>query len=208
MLLGAVVQRAGEQPFAEQIRDRIFKPLRMSTTQPDYQWVDIPHRAKGYRLNRNGPATPSTDTDVSWKLPGGGLISNISDLARFGRGFLSNRLLTPESLAAMKQPQIPTSKNNQSYGLGFNVAPFRANEVIYKDAHLPRREYSALAHSGSQEKTATYLLICDEAQTVVAVMCNTQGAPVSRIANTVMTTMLNEQQFQSMRPKRDPVPSQ
>ena len=40
ILLSAVVQRAGEQKFADQVTERIAEPLEMSTLQPDYQWLE------------------------------------------------------------------------------------------------------------------------------------------------------------------------
>ena len=49
ILLSAVVERAHKKRFAHQVRDRIVKPLKLGTLQPDYQWGDIPHRAVGYR---------------------------------------------------------------------------------------------------------------------------------------------------------------
>ena len=64
MLVSAVVERAGKQKFAHQVRDRIVKPLKLGTLQPDYQWGDIPHRAVGYR-QRGGQVVVSTNTDVS-----------------------------------------------------------------------------------------------------------------------------------------------
>ena len=90
ILLSAVVERAGDQKFAGQVHDRITCPLAISL-RPDYQWIDIPNRAVGYRKGRGETADPrvSTDTDVSWKLGGGGFISTIDDLAIFGQSLIN-----------------------------------------------------------------------------------------------------------------------
>ena len=100
MLVSAVVERAGKQKFAHQVRDRIAKPLKLATLQPDYQWEEIPHRAVGYR-QRGGQVEVSTNTDVSWKLGGGGFISNIDDLAKFAAGLLNHRLVKPATRQKM-----------------------------------------------------------------------------------------------------------
>ena len=94
ILLSAVVERAHKQKFAHQVRDRIAKPLKLGTLQPDYQWEEIPRRAVGYR-QRGGQVEVSTNTDVSWKLGGGGFISNIDDLATLAAGLLNHRLGDP-----------------------------------------------------------------------------------------------------------------
>ncbi|MCA9300449.1 MAG: beta-lactamase family protein, partial [Phycisphaerales bacterium] len=87
ILASAVVERAGDEAFASQVRARIAEPLGMTTLRPDYQWDAIEHRATGYRRFA-GRIMRSTDTDVSWKLGGGGWISTIEDFARFGAGLV------------------------------------------------------------------------------------------------------------------------
>jgi len=189
MLLGAVVERAGKAPFPRLVRDRIIEPLRMTTLQPDYQWVRIPGRTKGYARRREdaakppsapgtpaapaqpSPATPSTDTDVSWKLPGGGFISTVDDMARLGIGLLGDRLLDPQTRAEAWKRQNTRDGKVTGYGYGFGVDDRNGRLVV--------------SHSGSQEKTATFLLILPREQTggvVVAVMCNTEGARLGPLA--------------------------
>jgi serine beta-lactamase-like protein LACTB len=49
ILASAVIQRAGNMAFHQQVHDGIAEPLGMKTLRPDYQWEDIPDRAVGYR---------------------------------------------------------------------------------------------------------------------------------------------------------------
>lgn len=170
MLVGAVVQRAAGKAFAEVVSERIARPLGMTTLRPDYQWEKIPNRTKGYR--RKGDAVvASTDTDVSWKLAGGGWISNVEDMARFGAGMLGEKLVDAGMREKMWTAQRTRDGKGTGYGLGFDV----------------RRRGGALevGHSGSQEKTATYLLIYPgrgEAGVAVAVVCNTEGTGLKALA--------------------------
>ncbi len=62
ILLSAVVQRAGRQKFADQVAERIARPLGMTTLQPDYQWKTLPHRAIGYRLRENRVVESTNET--------------------------------------------------------------------------------------------------------------------------------------------------
>lgn len=159
MLVAAVVQRAGDETYARQVRERIAGPLRLATMQPDYPWQAIPDRAVGYV--RNGDAIErSTDTDVSWKLGGGGYISDIADFAGFAKGVLDGRLVSASTQAAMWTPQKTADGKPTGYGLGFMVA----------DADGQLR----IAHSGSQEKARTWLAIWPQEQRGIVVMTNSE----------------------------------
>lgn len=168
MLLGAVVQKAGGQKFADQARERIFEPLGMTSMQPDYQWIDIPHRTIGYRRFPERRLLPSKDTDVSWKLAGGGFISNIGDLTRFATGLLNQRLLSNATYETMWTPQKTSDGEETSYAFGFGSSQ--------------RNGLRHIGHSGSQEKTRTSMLIQPEAGRGVAIMCNTEGVKLTDLS--------------------------
>ncbi len=179
MLLGAVVERAGQAPFAEQVRTRVLDPLGMTAMQPDYPYVDIPHRVDGYRGLRIGLATRGVDRDVHWKLPGGGWISNIRDLARFGAALMEpGRLLDEASMRAFTTEQTLPNGRGTGYGLGIGVARFEGREL--------------LAHSGSQSKTRTYMALCPDERIGVFVMSNTTNFPVRTLAMRLLREVLAE----------------
>lgn len=145
ILLSAAIERAGGKPFWPLMRERICKPLGLQTLQPDYQWVQIPNRAVGYKRVPVVGAVVSTNTDVSWKLAGGGFISTVADMAAFGAAMLDDRLLDRKTRAQMWKPQPTTDRKTTTYGLGWGVGRMAG--------------YRIYTHSGSQEKTATYLLV-------------------------------------------------
>ncbi len=175
ILLGAVVQRAGGQPFRRQVAERIAAPLGMTSLRPDYQWEKIPHRAVGYRP-RNGEMARSSDTDVSWKLPGGGFISNVGDLARLAAGLMNGGLVEPETREQMFTPQRTAAGEATTYGLGFAIAEHAGHRLIL--------------HSGSQEKARTMLMMIPDRGVAVAIMCNTESARLGDLGRDVLTIML------------------
>ena len=178
MLLGAAVQRAGNEKFADQAKSRVFDPLGMATMQPDYQWIEIPHRAVGYRLRRGEPVR-STNTDVSWKLAGGGFISTVGDLARFGAGLMSEKLLPEETREKMWTRQQTASGETTGYGLGFNVARFNQQRQV--------------GHTGAQEKTRTALFLLPDSKLGVAIMTNSENANLRPVANEILQLLVDEQ---------------
>jgi serine beta-lactamase-like protein LACTB len=172
MLLGAVVQNAGEAPFWTQVREHIATPLGLTTLRPDYQWKDIPHRAVGYKKLPTDGWIRSTNTDVSWKLAGGGFVSTVEDLARFGSGMLTGKLVKSSTRDMMWSAQPTSDGKATGYGLGWSV----------------RRRKGRLraSHSGAQEKTSTYLLLEPDTGLCVAVMTNTEGASLGALAGALL----------------------
>jgi len=144
ILASAVVQRAGEQQFVKQVERRIAKPLRMYSLEPDYQWKSRSKRAKGYK-KVDGEIVESTDTDVSWKLGGGGWMSNIGDLAKFAAGLMGDELVSQESKNMMWEQQKDADGKGTGYGLGFGIS-MQNNSL-------------KVSHNGAQEKTRTRMVI-------------------------------------------------
>ncbi|MEO1999640.1 MAG: serine hydrolase domain-containing protein [Planctomycetaceae bacterium] len=169
ILLSAVVQRAGRQKFAAQVSERIARPLGMTTLQPDYQWKTLPHRAVGYRLRENR-IVESTNTDVSWKLGGGGFVSNITDMALLASGLINGRLVSPATETRMWTPQTTSSGQATPVGLGFFVE--QQNGTL------------KVSHNGAQEKTRTRLVIYPRRKHGAVVMCNSEYAKPGRVTTT------------------------
>lgn len=171
ILASAVVQRAGAMPFAAQVKARIAEPLGMTTLQPDYQWVDIPNRAKGYR-KLAGIIMASPDVDVSWKLGGGGWISTVDDLARFAAGLMGNTLLQKDARDQLWTPQRTSDGTHAGYGLGFAVSG--SGDAL------------SVSHSGSQAKTRTLMSIQPAMRSGVVVMTNSEWVDRGRIMAAVV----------------------
>jgi len=144
ILLSAVIQRAGKQPFRNQIAERIARPTGMTTLQPDYQWEHIQHRAAGYR-KLNGEIVPSDDSDVSWKLGGGGYISNIGDMARLAQALINRDLVSRQTESIMWTRQQTRKGMPTNYGLGFAISGDGDERIV--------------SHNGAQPKTRTRLVI-------------------------------------------------
>ena len=171
ILLSAIVEQAAGRPFHVQVERMIAKPLAMNTLQPDYQWKRIQNRAVGYRKSTTGEIVVSSDTDVSWKLGGGGFISNIDDLAKFAEGLLQRKLVSQETQTMMFTRQAIADGTVTNYGLGFQAMEFNGRQTI--------------GHGGSQEKTKTRLAIDLEMNNGVVVMSNSEYVDTSQFAEVI-----------------------
>ncbi len=171
ILLSAIVEQAAGRPFHVQVDRMIAKPLAMNTLQPDYQWKRIQNRAVGYRKSNTGEVVASSNTDVSWKLGGGGFISNIVDLAKFAEGLLQRKLVSQETQTLMFTPQAIADGTETNYGLGFQAKEFNGRQTI--------------GHGGSQEKTKTRLAIDLEMNNGVVLMSNSEYVDTAKFAEVI-----------------------
>jgi CubicO group peptidase (beta-lactamase class C family) len=174
LLLSAVAERAGKQKFADQVAERIAKPLELTTLQPDYQWANIANRAAGYKLE-NGKVLRSTDTDQSWKWGGGAYISTVGDFAGFAEGLLKGKLVTKETETKMWEPQKTTDGKMTNWGLGF--------EVQTKNGQMKA------SHDGKQEKTRTRFVIYPSQNNSVVVMTNSEWVDPGKFSTLIYAAL-------------------
>ena len=156
-LLGAVIERAGDDTYAEQVIERICRPLGMSSMRPDYVWEDIPHRAAAYQ-SFGERALQTAPDDISWKLAAGGWISTVADMGRFAAGLMGPDLLDDETKEMMWSPP---SNTGSGYAMGITVRDYRGQKM--------------LTHGGGQIGATTFLLCSPESGYGVAIACNTEG---------------------------------
>jgi CubicO group peptidase (beta-lactamase class C family) len=196
ILLSAAVERAGKEKFAHQVRNRIAKPLRMETLQPDYQWVEIPNRTIGYR-KRQEKIVVSSNTDVSWKLAGGGYISNIDDLTKLGEGLLNGKLVEPATLKLMWTPRKTSTGEQTSYGLGFrqwNYFDGKLQRTLTKSGEFALKDKLTLrlmGHSGSQQKTKTLLVLEPSKNFGMALMANSEQTKIYEAAEAILKAAIS-----------------
>ena len=112
-LLGLVIEKAGGRPYAEQVDERILRPLRLADTRvpaaTDYR-IPGPH-LHGY-LAVDVPSGSSRLVDVTEQSPYPwaevGMTSSVGDLGRFWTALLAGRLLPPAQLQQMLTvPDVP-----------------------------------------------------------------------------------------------------
>jgi CubicO group peptidase (beta-lactamase class C family) len=157
-LLGCAAAHAADRPFMTLLRDAVLGPARMSATRVDDLRALVPHRAQGYVRDRGGQLLNSALADMSYKVPGGGLSSTASDVARFGAALVSGRLLSAQSLERMLTRQRTRDGRPTGFGLGIALGP--------RDG---RRE---AWHQGGQERVSTVLYLRPDAEVVVVILAN------------------------------------
>lgn len=175
-LAGAAAEVIAGKPFRELLQDSVFAPAGMSATRDDNTFAIIPNRVRGYQRTAAGEVRNCELADTSSKIPGGGLISTVGDVARFGRAVMDGALLRPDTRATMWTAQHTNDGKSVSYGLGWTLAAFEGQHRFY--------------HGGGQSGTSTFLDVLPERRIVVSVLCNLQGAPAREISEQILHLLL------------------
>lgn len=175
-LLGLAMERAAQERYHEVVRELVLEPSGMRTAEPDHLSRAIPHRAAGYGRAPDGRVVETFADDVAWKLPGGGWVSTVGDLARFGAALTGTKLLDEEQKRSVWTRQALADATQTTLGLGFALGELGAERLV--------------SHSGGQRKASTFLAILPERRLAVAVMSNTERAPTEDLALAVLRLLL------------------
>ncbi|HVE55347.1 MAG TPA: serine hydrolase [Pyrinomonadaceae bacterium] len=160
-LLGAVIEGASGQAYADYMRENVWNPLGMNDMRMDNPREIIPNRVRGYE-NDAGQIKNSEFVDISSRFAAGGTRSTVIDLLKFGKGINDGKVLSKVSLDLMYNPMVTKSGALTNYSAGWDTAPTNGRFVI--------------SHSGGQQETSTYLFDFPSRKLVIAVMSNLEGA--------------------------------
>ncbi|MFJ4638426.1 serine hydrolase domain-containing protein [Streptomyces hygroscopicus] len=130
VLAGMIIQKVTGRSWAQEVRDRIIRPLGLTGTyEPgDDPRLKAPYAHTYQRFPGSDSWTDTTFRNVSWGGAAGSLISTDRDLDRFFTALLRGRLLPPAQLAEMRRT-VPVAEDFQvafphlQYGLGLMRQP-------------------------------------------------------------------------------------
>jgi CubicO group peptidase (beta-lactamase class C family) len=180
-LLGAVIEGASGQPYADYMREHVWGPLGMSGTRMDDPLDLIPDRVRGYQLVK-GELKNSEFIDVSSRFAAGGTRGTVLDLLKFMRGLNDAKLLSQASVDLMYAPtktrdgSISGFPKTAGYAMGWNLVPQKSGLVVIND--------------GGQQETRTFILNFPAKKFALAVAQNLEsdddGAIIFRLYELVL----------------------
>lgn len=129
-LVGRIIEIASGQKFGDCIKD-ICNRLCMKNTFVEDNDQIVNNRARFYSRKEHGHRLQNTPyVDLSYKIPGGGLISNAEDIIKFANGMLrsystDNGILKSSTVQTLWAPVTKTNnpKSKYEYALGWYVTP-------------------------------------------------------------------------------------
>jgi len=160
-LVGAVVEAAAEQRFADYVRDHVFTPSGMRDAGIDDPTVAAPRLAAGYDVAADGRLRPAPAFDATNKIPGGGFVATAEDMAMFAQAVMTDRLLRPGTRDAMWTSQTTRDGKRTGYGLGWQLGALAGRSTVF--------------HTGGQPGVTTALLLVPGRGCAVVVLTNRGG---------------------------------
>jgi CubicO group peptidase (beta-lactamase class C family) len=129
-LLAMVIRKLTGQSYGEFLKARVFEPLGMGQTRV-VSWVDlVPHRAAGY-LWRNGHLRNGQFIAESiLSYGGGGLLSTVTDMAKWELALRGETLLKRAALEEMWAPTKLNSGGFSNYGFGWGIEGQKPHRAV------------------------------------------------------------------------------
>ncbi|XP_074405819.1 serine beta-lactamase-like protein LACTB, mitochondrial [Zonotrichia albicollis] len=222
-LLSAVVERASGQKFTDYML-KMFRDLDMLSTVLDDNEAMIYNRARCYIYNKKGRLVNAPYVDNSYKWAGGGFLSSVGDLLKFGNALLysyqagqfqnkNNQLLPgylkPSTVAMM---WTPVPKTEVSWDRDGKYAMAWAVVEKNQQCGCCRQQRHYASHTGGAVGASSVLLILPEELhpeaggawpvapprgVVVTIICNMQSVSLNSTALKIAREFDREKQAQS-----------
>lgn len=162
VLLGLILEKVSGLNYEDYLRKYIWEPAGMTETGVEKAGKDDPGKSLLYH-HTGKKLKAAKVTNLSDRVPGGGLYSTVEDLLQFGQALLGNRLLQPATRAMMWENSGLKQEGNP-YGMGWYLY---GNNPKYGPVY---------GHTGAQSGASTFLMLLPEVDTVIVVLSNTSGA--------------------------------
>ncbi|GAA4324136.1 serine hydrolase domain-containing protein [Mucilaginibacter gynuensis] len=131
MVLGAIIEKVSGKPYAEFMKENVFKPAGMSHTAVYSKAVyeKIPVDVVGHDRGqwRYSVAQNFLDGPVGDK----GIYSTVADLFLFDRALRAGKLLQQKTLDSAYVPRNPMLHGHFSYGYGWRTFDAPGQKVVY-----------------------------------------------------------------------------
>jgi serine beta-lactamase-like protein LACTB, mitochondrial len=121
IVLGCVMEGASGMSYSTYMQRSIFEPAGMTSTRLDDVFAIIPHRARGYSIDKDGKLQNAILLDISNKPPGSGINSSARDLGLFMVALYGGKLVTPATWNQMITPAKTRDGKPTIYGYGWFV---------------------------------------------------------------------------------------
>jgi CubicO group peptidase (beta-lactamase class C family) len=120
VLLGAIIEAVSGESYYDYVREHVFGPAGMTSTDSLPESVEVPNRSIGYMHPYPGARTWQPNTDwLPWRgTAAGGGSSTVGDLARFADALMSHKLLSPASTELLLAGKIDLGYGGR-YAFGF-----------------------------------------------------------------------------------------
>ncbi len=169
-LMHGIVENVTGIGFEEYCRRHVWEPAGMLSTSFDVPSRIVQNRGSGYLRDRNGVLVNPRYADVSYKYAGGGMLSTVEDLVRFGIAVNNGTSLTPETVREMYEVQLDSSVGRFVPNGNPELLEHKQAIVWWIRTDASGRDFPS--HTGTVKGTRSFLMNYPELGIVVALQVN------------------------------------
>ena len=158
VLLGVIIERVTGQSYYDYVREHVFKPAGMNSTDSLTEDQTVPSRSTGYTKEGSGPWKDNKDTLPYRGTSAGGGYSTVGDLYRFAMALQEHKLLDAAHTEMLITGKVDTGRGPDKYGFGF----FNTNED----------GMDCYGHGGGAPGMNGDLKVCPKNGYIIAVLAN------------------------------------
>ena len=162
-ILRMLIEKISGQSYEQYLQQNIWDKLGMTNTGVEKFGINFDNKSALYHKNNKGKIKAVKQTNLSDRIPAGGIFSTTPDLIKFGIGVLDGTLIKKETLLMM-QENLGLKKEGNGYGLGW-----------YLYGENPKLG-NVFGHNGAQLGASCWLMLLEDQNAVVVVLSNTSGA--------------------------------
>jgi D-alanyl-D-alanine carboxypeptidase len=170
LLLGLVIEKVSGGSYYDYVRDHVYKPAGMTSSDSPPEDEVVPDRSIGYtKLGQAHEWHPNTDTLPPRATSAGGGYSTVEDLLRFANALAAHKLLNEHYTELLTTGKVDTPGGGMKYAYGFGD---RTVDGL-----------RSFGHSGGAPGMNGDLEIYPQAGYVVAVLANMDPPAAGRISD-------------------------
>lgn len=173
-LLGAIMEKVSGKHFNKLLEKYITDTLLLKNTEADFFLSTIKNRSNYFDANMFSQPVNAISTDMRWRWPSDGLLSNAEDLVKLGNVYLNSDYFNEQTRKNLFKPFKLKSQRPSNMSDGWFIIEDRNKNKIY-------------GRQGSVIGGSSAILIYPEQKLIVAIATNitkgTDNSPIFKIAN-------------------------
>ncbi len=162
-LLGLIIEKVSGITYEDYLQQNIWKVAGMTNTSVERAGKSYAGKSDLYHMSKPGKIKEASPTNLSDRIPGGGIQSTVADLLKFGDALVRGKLVSDTSLKMM-MTNSGLKKEGSGYGLGWYLY---GNNPKYGEV---------IGHTGGQTGVSAMFMVMPEVKATVVVLSNTSGA--------------------------------
>lgn len=175
LLLGVIIEKVSGQNYYDYVREHVFKPAGMNSTDSLTEDQVVAARSVGYMKEGSGPWKDNKDTLPYRGTSAGGGYSTVGDLYKFAMAIQEHKLLDAVHTEMLVTGKVDTGRGPDKYAFGF----FDSNEGGME----------CFGHGGGAPGMNGDLKVCPKTGYVIAVLSNLDPPAAQRASNFILNRL-------------------